>query len=687
MTPMTTKNIFDSIASKKNNTSLKPKANYTAKDIEVLEGLEPVRKRPGMYIGGTDEKAMHHLVAEVLDNSMDEVVAGFAKRIEIRLDKNNRVTITDDGRGIPVDPHPKFPELSALEVIFTTLHSGGKFDTNVYSTSGGLHGVGISVVNALSDLVEVEICRDKTRYKQSYSQGRILTPLSTSDTPTRKTGTSISFHPDPEIFGQHIFRAHTIYQMARAKAYLFKGVEIFWSCDASLIKDNKIPNEQRLYYPNGLSDYLLDMAKKQMTFDTEQAQSDFIFSDANCFAGEALFPENQGKIEWAVFWPELLSDEDIDLGEESRLISFCNTIPTPQGGTHESGLRSALTRALKDYGERINNKKVNSLTPDDVNSATIAVLSCFIPQPQFQGQTKDKLTSQQVTRLVDNAIKDHLDHWLSGHPKLAERILEITLNRADERLRKKQAKEVSRASATRRLRLPGKLTDCTSTDPKMCEIFLVEGDSAGGTAKQARLRSTQAVLPLKGKILNVATASLDKLKSNQEVSDLTLALGCGTGKQCDVSKLRYHRIIIMTDADVDGAHIASLLLTFFHQEMRPIVDAGHIFLAQPPLYRLSNGSTVLYARNDAEKDQLIKTKFRANSKVDISRFKGLGEMAVTQLRETTMSPDTRTLLQVKLEPNEDTSADSFVGRLMGRNAEARFQFITQNAPFFKDVDI
>ena len=675
---MTAPTLFDKISLAKAPSAKKPKADYTAKDIEVLEGLEPVRKRPGMYIGGTDEKAMHHLVAEVLDNAMDEVVAGFAKRIEIRLDKDNVITISDDGRGIPVDPHPKFPHLSALEVIFTTLHSGGKFDTNVYSTSGGLHGVGISVVNALSDLVQVEVRRDKICYRQDYSRGNSITTLLQDETPTRKRGTSIRFHPDPEIFDKHTFRAQTIYQLAQAKAYLFKGVEIFWSCDPSLIKDDRIPREQRFLYPQGLTDYLGDLVK---------GESEITLDETNCFSGDAAFPEQQGRTEWALFWPQSLLDDDIDLGEDARIVSFCNTIPTPQGGTHEAGLRSALTRAIRDYGERINNRRTSTLTAEDVNGAVIAVLSCFIPQPQFQGQTKEKLVSQNATRLVENTIKDHLDHWLAGHPKLAERILEITLARADDRLRRKQAKEVARASATRKLRLPGKLTDCTSTDPAQCELFLVEGDSAGGSAKQARSRATQAVLPLKGKILNVATASLDKLKANQEISDLALALGCGIGKACDVTKLRYHRVVIMTDADVDGAHIASLLLTFFFQEMRPIIERGYVYLAQPPLYRLANGGTVLYARDDAEKDLFMKTKFRANSKVEISRFKGLGEMPVDQLRQTTMSPQHRTLLQVKLLPEEATAPDNFVARLMGRNAEARFLFIQENAPFFKDVDI
>jgi len=655
------------------------KTDYTAKDIEVLEGLEPVRKRPGMYIGGTDEKALHHLAAEVLDNSMDEVVAGFASKIEIRLETGNVLSIRDNGRGIPVDPHPKFPNLSALEVILTTLHSGGKFDSKVYSTSGGLHGVGISVVNALSDMLEVEICRQKQRWRQTYSRGHSQSPLTLDEQPTRAKGTFMRFHPDPEIFEDAQFKPATLFQMARAKAYLFKGAEIEWWCDPSLLKDNRTPQKATLHYPGGLLDYLQDLVGNDQKSESEEKPV-FEF-----FSGEAVFPDGQGRIEWAISWP---ISADADNSFEGQITSFCNTIPTPLGGTHEAGLRQALTRSFRDYGERVNNKRIQNLTAEDVNGGAIVVLSCFIQQPQFQGQTKEKLASSGATRLVENAIKDHLDHWLGDHPQLANQILEYVLNRADDRLRRRQSKEVARASATRKLRLPGKLTDCTNTDPRECEIFLVEGDSAGGSTKQARNRATQAVLPLKGKILNVATASIDKMRGNQEVADLILALGCGSGRDCDPKKLRYSRIVIMTDADVDGAHIASLLLTLFFQETRPLIEGGHVYLAQPPLYRLSHNQQTVYARDDAEKERLLKTTFSRATKVDISRFKGLGEMPVDQLRSTTMDPSKRTLLRVSLNPEHNTQHHAdFVNRLMGKNPESRFLFIQENARFVSDVDV
>ena len=659
--------------------------SYGAADIEVLEGLEPVRKRPGMYIGGTDERAFHHLVGEILDNSMDEAVAGHANRIELAMNADGSVTITDNGRGIPVDMHPKFPKKSALEVIFTTLHSGGKFSGKAYETSGGLHGVGSSVVNALSEWMTVEVYRDKQHYKQSFSRGIPTSKLEKLGVVNNKRGTSVSFKADAQIFGNKLkFKPSWLYNMARSKAYLFRGVEIRWSCDPALLKDANIPETDTLHFPNGLLDFL-----------KASLQDRSVITD-KFFQGQLNLPEKAGRVEFAIAWPE---------DGEPLSHSYCNTIPTPLGGTHEQGLRTALTRGIKAYGTLVNNKKADQITSDDVMNGAAILLSVFIRDPQFQGQTKEKLVSNEAAKWVDTAIKDYFDHWLTADPAASKMLLESIIEKAEERQRKKSDKEMARKSATRKLRLPGKLSDCSRTDAEDTEIFLVEGDSAGGSAKQARSRETQAVLPLRGKILNVVSATAEKIRQNQEIQDLILALGCGAGKDFDLTKLRYERVIIMTDADVDGAHIASLLVTFFYTQMPGLIERGHLYLAQPPLYRLVAGNISEYARDDAHKDELMKTIFKDKKKIDISRFKGLGEMPAVQLKETTMSPDSRILLRVTIpdamaalglteEMTEgDKSAkghpeiDDLVDRLMGKNADARFQFIQENAEFVQDIDI
>jgi topoisomerase-4 subunit B len=643
--------------------------SYTAADIEVLEGLEPVRRRPGMYVGGTDERALHHLVAELLDNAMDEAVAGHASRIELEVAPGNRVTVRDNGRGIPIDPHPKFKNKSALEVILTTLHSGAKFTNKAYETSGGLHGVGLSVVNALAEELTVEVARDRTLWRQVYAQGKPRTRLDNAGGAPNRRGTTVVFVPDPEIFGATArFSPARLYKMARSKAYLYRGVEIRWRCAPEILEEGaSTPAEATLHFPDGLKDFLTASLGKRRTLTPEP------------FCGEVQFQDGQGRVEWAVAWPA---------DEEGFASSYCNTVPTPEGGTHDQGLRSALLRGAKAYGELIGMKKAQQLTAEDALGGAFQLLSVFIREPQFQGQTKEKLATPEAARLVEGAVKDRFEHWLSARPDEARRLLERFVERAEERLRRRQEKELKRQSATRKLRLPGKLTDCSRTTAEGTEIFLVEGDSAGGSAKQARARETQAVLPLRGKILNVASASLDKLKANQEVNDILLALGCGARANFDVDKLRYERVIVMTDADVDGAHIASLLITFFFQEMPGLIDAGRLYLAQPPLYRLSAGGVTRYARDDAHREELMATDFKGKQKVEISRFKGLGEMPAAQLRETTMDPKTRTLLRVVVtdvtDPDpqgEEKAARQRVEQLMGRKPELRFAFIQENARF------
>ena len=641
--------------------------DYSAADIEVLEGLEPVRRRPGMYIGGTDEKALHHLFAEVIDNSMDEAVAGHATWIDVTLGADGFLTITDNGRGIPVDPHPKFKDKSALEVIMTTLHAGGKFDSKVYETSGGLHGVGVSVVNALSEELVVEVARSRKLYRQTFRRGHPQGPLELVGDTQNRRGTQVRFRPDEQIFGKGAkFIPARLLKMARSKAYLFGGVEIRWHCSPELLTEkDETPAEAVFHFPGGLRDFLAERLTKERRVVEE------------AFAGRTDGAGKHGSVEWAVSW----------FAGDGFVNSYCNTVPTPEGGTHEAGFRYALLRGLKAYGELTNNKKAAIITGDDVMTSAGGMLSVFIREPEFVGQTKDKLATNEATRITEVAVRDAFDHWLTASPNQANRLLEWVIDRAEERLRRRQEKDVQRKTAVRKLRLPGKLADCSANQSDGTELFIVEGDSAGGSAKQARNRANQAVLPLRGKILNVANAGRDKLVANQQLADLIQALGCGTRSQYREADLRYEKIVIMTDADVDGAHIASLLITFFYREMPELIRGGHLYLAVPPLYRLSQGGKTLYARDDAHKDELLETTFKGKGKVEIGRFKGLGEMLPAQLKETTMDPSKRSMLKVVVEEEAVADTNDTVERLMGNKPEARFRFIQDNAEFAEDLDI
>jgi topoisomerase-4 subunit B len=644
---------------------------YTAKDIEVLEGLEPVRKRPGMYIGGVDERALHHLFAEVLDNSMDEAVAGFADRIEVELEADGTLRVTDNGRGMPIDPHPKFPKKSALEVIMTVLHAGGKFSDKVYHTSGGLHGVGVSVVNALSDRVEVEVARDRKLYRQTFSRGAPTSKLIEAGPAHNRRGTTVRFHPDAQIFGEGAaFKPARLFQMARSKAYLQRGVQIRWKCAPERLKGgDETPAEAVLHFPNGLADFLATLVKDKRAVVSE------------AFTGKTE-KDGHGRVEWAITW---VSD---GFGEaDGFLRSYCNTIYTPDGGFHESGLRAAISKGLKAFAELKNNKKAGLISPEDVMGTGAALVSVFIKDPQFEGQTKGRLVSTEAARIVEQAVRDPFDHWLAANTTEAQRLLDWTITQAEDRLRRRKEKEVQRQTASRKLRLPGKLTDCTRAGEKDTEIFLVEGDSAGGSAKQARNRETQAILPLRGKILNVASAGAEKMSGNAELADLSLALGVQMGPRFKIEDLRYERVIIMTDADVDGAHIASLLITFFHKQMPGLIRTGRLYLAMPPLYRVTAGKESIYARDDAHKVALLNGQF-AGRKVEISRFKGLGEMMPGDLKETTMDPATRTLARVVLDEQGAPAFEVLIETLMGKKAELRFNYIQANAKFVaEEIDV
>ena len=646
--------------------SVENEVQYDASSIEVLEGLEPVRKRPGMYIGGTDERALHHLVSEILDNSMDEAVAGQANRIEVELHSDYSLSVKDNGRGIPTDPHPKFPDKSALEVIFCTLHAGGKFSGQAYQTSGGLHGVGASVVNALSDHMVVEVARNRELFRQSFSRGKPLKTIEKLGSAPNRRGTMVQFHPDEEIFGSHRFKPARLFKTIRSKAYLFSGVEIRWK---SAIDDNVTPLEASFHFPGGLSDYLGETLENSSTYSETP------------FSGTVDFQERfqtAGKVEWAINWTPV---------RDGFIQSYCNTVPTPEGGTHENGFWSAILKGIRAYGELINNRRAKDIIREDLVAGGCALVSCFIREPEFVGQTKDRLATVEAQRLVENSVRDHFDNWLAADTKSAGAILDFLILRAEERLRRRQEKETQRKTATKKLRLPGKLVDCSATSREGTELFIVEGDSAGGSAKMARDRKTQALLPLRGKILNVLGAASSKLGSNQEISDLAQALGVGLGTKFNLDDLRYDKVIIMTDADVDGAHIASLLMTFFFTQMRPLIDYGHLYLACPPLFRLTQGSHRVYCLDEAERDTWLTNGLGGRSKIDVSRFKGLGEMDAKDLKETTMDPSSRKLIRVSIDDEEPGETSNLVDQLMGKKPELRFQYIQENAKFADELDI
>ncbi|MBI3794281.1 MAG: type IIA DNA topoisomerase subunit B [Nitrospinae bacterium] len=626
--------------------------NYTAKDITVLEGLEPVRVRPGMYIGGTDSTGLHHLVWEAVDNSVDEAINGHCKKIDITITADDAVSVSDDGRGIPVDKHEKLKR-PALEIIMCTLHAGAKFHNKSYSSSGGLHGVGISVVNALSERLDVTVKRDGFEYTQSYSRGKPLADLKKRGA-TRERGTSVHFVADKQIFGKPKFNFKTICDRAETKAFINRGLKIS-------VADARTGDKKHFHFENGILDYITKVLGAQKGV---MPAPFFVSVDTPI------------KCEAAIQWTERT---------ESRVESYCNSIATVDGGTHENGLRNAIVKTIRDVMERKAPKgKATPITGDDAREGLTAILSVLVEQPQFQGQTKDRLNTPETATQVEAIVRPAFEKYLIENPSVADVLLARVELSARARMASRAAREeVHRKGAiSHRLTLPGKLADCSSTDPDESELFIVEGDSAGGSSKQARDRKTQAILPLRGKILNVENAGDEKLKANAEIQALVLSIGTGIGATFDIGKLRYGKVIIMTDADVDGAHISALLLTFFYRNMRRLIDHGHIYLSCPPLYRIEMGKEAFYAADDAEKEKLL-AKYK-HRKLEVSRFKGLGEMPMSVLKETTMEVSKRRLLRVTLVDEKETE-ETFQG-LMGKDSGARFKFIQENAAGF-DLDV
>jgi topoisomerase-4 subunit B len=642
------------------------KSTYSAKNIEVLEGLEPVRKRPGMYIGSTNEQGLHHLVNEVLDNSIDEVVAGHATEVFFHYKKNGSIAIKDNGRGIPIDFHPKFKNKRALEIVLSTLHAGGKFDSNSYKTSGGLHGVGISVVNALSSSLEVAVFKNSKKYSQTYSKGKAKTKIKIEKCKKNEKGTEVIFIPDETIFETTKFSPKKLYDFIKMKAVLVSGTSIDFKIDKELIIDST-PNYEKFFFKKGIADFL-DIKSKNTAklFDKHFAIVKSINEKEKC---EIFISFNQN--------------------EKSSLISFCNTIETPDGGSHENGFKNGILKAIKLYGQKNQIAKIANININDLADYSDIVISIFINEPSFEGQTKKRIIMPKLQKQLETIIQNEFLLWLNTNKKITKIIIDTLIERSLLRTDLTKIKELERKSFKERHKLPGKLVDCSSKNIEGTELFIVEGDSAGGSAKQARNRELQAILPLRGKILNVFSVSLSKIADNNEIQNLIQSLGCGIGKNFELSKLRYEKIILMTDADVDGSHIATLLITFIYKYMRPIIDNNRLFLAMPPLFKIQHKDKIFYAYDENEKDKIIKKEFLNKVNPTLSRYKGLGEMPADQLKSTTMHPEKRKLLSININQGkkELRETENLFESLMGKKAEYRFKFIQENANFTDQIDI